>query len=173
MATDPKSHPNAEVVELLRRTMDLLAGPLKKGENLAKVEEFHSFTASGIGCEGWDETAAKWSIVGALAKFSMDPFSWNVTPISGLRNEELFDSTFRWLFAAAILDHPQTVNGANNRGWDAVRDLIEFAILLAENEAQVLPVVFLPPHKVPSPELRKRLQQIQQARGVNIAQVPS
>ena len=173
MSADPKSHGNAEVVELLRRTKNLLAGPQKRGENLAKVEEAHSFTASGIGCEAWDESAARWTITGALARFAMNPIAWTVTPLPGLRNEMLFDDAFRYLFAAAILQAPQTVNGVNNRGWDAVRDLIEFAIMLAEHEASVLPVLVLPNGKTPSPELRKRLEQILQARGASNVQVPS
>ena len=183
MSTDPKSHPNAEVVELLRRTMDLLAGPQKRGENLAKVEEAHSFTASGIGCEAWDETAARWTITGALACLAMAPLSWAETGLpvkvsaginlSALRNEVLFDDAFRYLFAAAILQAPQTVNGVNNRGWDAVRELIDLAILLAEHEASVLPLLMLPQNTHPSPELRKRLEQIQQARGASNLQVPS
>lgn len=176
MSTDPKSHGNAEVVELLRRTLDLLAGPRKKGENLAKVEEAHSFTASGIGCEAWDEPAAKWSITGALAKFSMAPVSFSLIPrgpMQPVRNEMLFDSAFRYLFAAAILQAPQTVNGVNNRGFDAVRDLITLAILLAEHEANVLPVLVLPQNMHPSPALRKRLEEILQARGASGVQVPS
>lgn len=76
MSADPKSHENWEVVDLLRRTLDLLAGPQKNGANLAKVEEAHSFTESGIGCEAWDETAARWTIVGALARFTIKPLSW-------------------------------------------------------------------------------------------------
>lgn len=173
VSTDPKSHPNVEVVELLRRTKDLLAGPQKNGAALAKVEEAHSFTASGIGCEAWDETAARWTITGALARFAMAPLPWSKTPMPGLRSEVLFDDVFRYLFAAAILQAPQTVNGVNNRGWDAVRDLIEFAILLAEHEATIMPVLVLPDGKVPSPDLRKRLEQIVQARGVSRLQVPS
>jgi len=173
MSTDPKSHPNTELVELLRRTRDLLAGPQKRGENLAKVEEAHSFTASGIGCEAWDETAARWTITGALARFAMAPLPWSKTPVSGLRGEVLFDDAFRYLFAAAILQAPQTVNGVNNRGWDAVRDLLEFAILLAEHEATIMPVLVLPQGGTPSPELRKRLEQILQARGASGVQVPS
>lgn len=164
MPTDPKSHPNAEVVELLRRTRDLLAGPQKNGANLAKVEEAHSFTASGIGCEAWDELAARWTITGALAKFSMAPIPWPTSPIPGLRNEAVFDCAFRFLYGAAIIEAPQTVNGVNNRGWDAVRDLIELAILLAEEGAAILPVVAMPHGKVPSPELRKHLERIAQAK---------
>ena len=81
MNPDAKSNPNAEVIELLRRTLDLLAGPDKKGSNLARVEEAHSFTASGIGCEAWDETAARWTITGALAKFAMAPIPrWAIDP---------------------------------------------------------------------------------------------
>jgi hypothetical protein len=171
MKPDPKSHPNAEVVDVLRRTLDLLAGPDKKGSALAKIEESHSFTASGIGCEAWDETAAKWSIIGALAKFTMPVLPWNVTPVPGagstlnppgirLRKEILFDDSFRYLLAAAIMERPQTVNGVNNRGWDAVRDLIELAILLAEQDARILPALILPNGGVPSPELRKRLERI-------------
>ena len=173
MSTDPKSHPNSEVVELLRRTMDLLTGPQKRGENLAKVEESHSFTASGIGCEAWDETAARWTITGALARFAMAPIPWDVIPLPGLRGEMLFDGAFRYLFAAAILQAPQTVNGVNNRGWDAVRELIDLAILLAEHDASVLPLLMLPQNTHPSPELRKRLEQIQQARGASNLQMPS
>jgi hypothetical protein len=173
MSTDLKSHPNTEVVELLRRTMDLLSGPQKLGENLAKVEEAHSFTASGIGCEAWDELAARWTIAGALAKFSMAPLPWSTTPMPGLRSEVLFDDAFRYLFAAAFLQAPQTVNGVNNRGWDAVRDLIEFAIMLAEHDARIAPMLVLPNGKTPSLELRKRLEQILQARGIQGAQVPS
>lgn len=172
MSTDPKSHPNAQLVEVLRRTLDLLAGPTKHGENLAKVEEAHSFTASGIGCEAWDETAARWTITGALAKFCMAPLPWAITPMPGLRSEVLFDDAFRLLFAAAILAAPQTVNGVNNRGWDAVKDLIEFAILLAEQQATVMPVLVLPQNTHPSPELRKKLEQILQTRGAGV-QVPS
>lgn len=181
MPIDPKSHGNAEVVELLRRTMDLLAGPLKKGENLAKVEEAHSFTASGIGCEAWDETAARWSITGALAKFSMAPIAWQLLPpgsprltgIGKMRSELVFDSAFRYLFAAAIMAAPQTVNGVNNRGWDAARDLITLAILLAEHEANVLPALILPGNTHPSPELRKRLEEILEARSASGVQIPS
>lgn len=173
MPADPKSHPNTEVVELLRRTKDLLAGPLKAGENLAKVEEAHSFTAGGFPCEAWDELAGRWTITGALAKFAMAPIPWSQTPLPGLRSEMLFDSAFRFLFAAAILENPQTVNGVNNRGWDAVRDLIEFAILLAEHEAQVLPMLVLPNGKTPSPELRERLERIVKVRGATEMQVPS
>ena len=180
MSTDPKfhidkgsAHPNGEVVDLLRRTLDLLAGPQKNGANLAKVEEAHSFTASGIGCEAWDETAAKWSIIGALARFSMAPFPWPATPLPGMRKEVLFDDAFRFLFAAAVLQAPQTVNGVNNRGWDAARDLIEFAILLAEHQATIIPMLALPGNTHPSPELRKRLEQILQARGIQNVQVPS
>lgn len=172
MTADPKSHGNAEIVELLRRTKDLLAGPQKRGESLAKVEEAHSFTASGIGCEAWDETAARWTITGALARFCMAPIPWNVTPLPGLRSEVLFDEAYRFLFSAAILAAPQTVNGVNNRGWDAVRDLIELAILLAEHEAAILPMLILPQGKTPSPELRKRLEQIRQASGASV-QIPS
>jgi len=173
MSADPKSHPNAEVVELLHRTRDLLAGPLKAGENLAKVEEAHSFTAAGIGCEAWDEMAGRWTITGALARFAMAPVPWSQTPKPGLRNELLFDAAFRFLFAAAILEAPQTVNGVNNRGWDSVRELIELAILLAEHEAQVLPVLMLPNGKTPSPELRRRLERIIKARGASAVQMPS
>jgi hypothetical protein len=173
MSADPKSHGNTEVVELLRRTRDLLAGPTKNGENLAKVEEAHSFTAGGIPCEAWDELAGRWSITGALAKFAMAPLPWSKTPLPGVRTEVLFDSAFRYLFAAAILENPQTVNGVNNRGWDAVRDLIEFAILLAEHEVQVLPMLALPPGKTLSPELRERLERIVKVRGATSVQVPS
>jgi hypothetical protein len=185
MNTDPKSHPNAELVELLRRTLDLLGGPKKDGANLAKVEEAHSFTASGIGCEAWDELAARWSITGALARFSMKPLSWsdlprpepgegyrNDPPIKTMRSEFLFDAAFRYVFGAAILQAPQTVNGVNNRGWDAVRDVIQLAILLAENEAAVLPAMMLPPGKTPSPRLREYLERILQAQGAD-NQVPS
>jgi hypothetical protein len=173
MNTDPKSHPNAEIIELFRRTLDLLAGPQKNGANLSKVEEAHSFTASGIGCEAWDETAARWTITGALAKFSMAPIPWNVTPMPGLRSEIRFDDAFRYLFAAAFLQAPQTVNGVNNRGWNAVRDLIEFAILLAEHDAHIAPMLVLPNGRTPSLELRKRLEQILQTRGIQGVQVPS
>jgi hypothetical protein len=173
VSVDPKSHPNAELVELLRRTRDLLGGPQKRGENLAKVEEAHSFTASGIGCEAWDETAARWTITGALAKFSLIPIPWAKTPIPGLRNEALFDGAFRYLFGAAILEAPQTVNGVNNRGWDAVRDLIELAIMLAEHETFIAPALILPQGKTPSPELRKRLERILEVTGANRLQVPS
>lgn len=183
MKADPKSHPNAEVVDVLQRTLDLLAGPDKKGSALAKIEEAHSFTASGIGCEAWDETAAKWSIIGALAKFTMPVLPWNVTPVPGagstlsppmrgLRSEILFDGAFRYLLAAAIMERPQTVNGVNNRGWAAVVDLIELAILLAEHDAQILPAIILPNGGQPSPELRKRLERIIQVRGAGV-QVPS
>jgi len=164
MKTDPKSHPNAEVVELLRRTKDLLAGPQKLGENLAKVEEGHSFTASGIGCEAWDPLAARWTITGALAKLCMAPIPWPTSPMPGLRSEFLFDGAFRFLYGAAILEAPQTVNGVNNRGWDAVRDLIELAILLAEHQAAILPVLSLPNGPAISFELRKRLERIAQQR---------
>ena len=167
-------------MDLLRRALDLLAGPQKNGANLARVEEAHSFTASGIGCEAWDELAAKWSITGALAKFSMAPVGWSSIPgemrsgpIRNMRKEVLFDSAFRFLFAAAIIQAPQTVNGVNNRGWDAVRDVLDLAILLAENSAAVMPVIALPPNAVPSPELRKRLQELAQARGIESVQVPS
>jgi hypothetical protein len=176
METDPKSHPNGEVVDLLRRTFDLLAGPQKNGANLAKVEEAHSFTESGIGCEAWDETAARWSITGALAKFSMAPLPWThplVNAAPQMRKEVLFDDAFRYLCAAAILVAPQAVNGVNNRGWDAARDLIELAILLAEHQASIMPMLILPRNTHPSPELRKRLEQILQARGASGVQVPS
>jgi hypothetical protein len=172
VSNDPKSHPNQELVELLRRTRDLLAGPQKRGECLAKVEEAHSFTTSGIGCEAWDELAARWTITGALAKFSLVPIPWGKTPIPGLRNEALFDDAFRYLFGAAILEAPQTVNGVNNRGWDAVRDLVDLAILLAEHQARIVPVLVLPKDVVPSPELCKRLEQILTSRGANRMQVP-
>ena len=183
MNTDPKAHGNAEVVELLKRTLDLLAGPNKKGENLAKVEEAHSFSASGIGCEAWDETAARWTVTGALAKLSMSPFHWADLPKNApgagytfsppIRNEIVFDAAFRHLFAAAILEAPQTVNGVNNRGFHAVRDLITLAILLAEHGASILPVLVLPENTHPSPELNKRLEEIVQSRGANSVQVPS
>jgi hypothetical protein len=180
---DSKTHPNTETIELLRRTLDLLAGSDKKGSNLARVEEAHSFTASGIGCEAWDETAARWTITGALAKFAMAPIPWPDLhlPKPGsliprpvmLRNELLFDGAFRHLFAAAVLQAPQTVNGVNNRGWDAVRDLIELAILLADNQATIMPVLALPKGSVPSLALRKRLEQIAQASGAEMFQRPS
>jgi hypothetical protein len=166
----------AEVVDLLRRTLELLAGPTKHGENLAKVEEAHSFTASGIGCEAWDETAARWSITGALARFSMAPLGWVESaklPVRGVRSENLFDSAYYYVFAAAILQAPQTVNGVNNRGWDAARDLLEFATLLAENEADVMPVLILPKGRIPTPALRERIEQIVKARGAQSIQVPS
>lgn len=186
MKADPKSHENAQVVDALQRTKDLLAGPQKRGENLAKVEEAHSFTASGIGCEAWDEVAARWTITGALAKFCMAPIPWTALPCErplpgashlatlppGLRSELIFDSAFRYLFAAAILQAPQTVNGVNNRGWDAVRDLIELAIILAEHEASIMPMLILPNGRVPSPELRTRLEQILKTSAAG-AQVPS
>ena len=181
MSPDPKAHGNAEVVELLKRTLDLLAGPNKKGENLAKVEEAHSFSASGIGCEAWDETAARWTVTGALARFSMAPIPWQLLPpgapactgVQGMRSEIVFDAAFRHLFAAAILEAPLTVNGVNNRGFHAVRDLITLAILLAEHGASILPVLVLPENTHPSPELRKRLEQIVQSRGADSVQVPS
>jgi hypothetical protein len=181
VSTDPNVHGNAEVVDLLNRTLDLLAGPRKNGENLAKVEEAHSFTASGIGCEAWDETAARWSITGALAKFAMAPIPWQRLPpgappctgIGTMRSEIVFDDAFRHLFAAAILQAPQTVNGVNNRGFSAVRDLITMAILLAEHGASILPVLVLPENTHPSPELRKRLDEIAQTRGASSVQVPS
>jgi hypothetical protein len=169
----PSAGGNAKIVDLLRRTLDLLAGPKKNGANLAKVEEAHSFTASGIGCEAWDELAAKWTVTGALAKFSMDPLPWSVTPLPGLRNVVIFDDAFRYLYAAAIIQAPQTVNGVNNRGWDAVRDVIELAILLAENEAQVMPLLSFPAGRMPSPELRKRLEELAQMKGASSVQVPS
>jgi len=169
-----KQHQNAAVLEVLKQVADLLAGPEKRGSALARVEESHSFTASGIGCQAWDETAAKWSIIGALAKFTMPLVPWNVSPMPGLRNEALFDAAFNYLLAAAILQAPQTVNGVNNRGFHAVQDLIELATLLAEHEAAVLPALIIPPHVhggAPSPELRKHLERIMQAR--NLVQVPS
>ncbi len=173
MKPDTKAHGNAEVIEILRRTKDLLAGPTSwPGKNLAKVEESHSFTASGIGCEAWDVSASRWTLVGALAKFSMAPIGWAVTPVPGLRGEMLFDAAFNLLFAAAVIQAPQTVNGVNNRGWDAVRDLLDLAILLAEHEAAVMPMLVLPNGRVPSPELRKRLEQIMQVKGAGV-QVPS
>jgi hypothetical protein len=180
MSTLPASgqaNHTSEVVDLLRRTLDLLAGPTKRGENLAHVEEAHSFTAAGIGCEAWDELAARWSIVGAMAKFSMDSFTAQA-PLTGslalrIRREELFDAAFRYVFAAAILQAPQTVNGVNNRGWDAARDLLEFATLLAENEADVIPFLILPQGRVPTPALRQRLEQIAKARGAQLIQMPS
>jgi hypothetical protein len=61
----------------------------------------------------------------------------------------------------------------NNRGWDAVRDLIDLAILLAEHEASVMPLLVLPQNTHPSPELRKRLEQILQAKGASNLQMPS
>lgn len=177
MNSDPKSHPNAEVVDLLRRTLELLAGPTKHGENLAKVEEAHSFTASGIGCEAWDETAAKWSIIGALARFTIKPLSWRALPrspaVPRIYEEITFDSAFRYLFGAAIMEAPQTVNGVNNRGWDAVKSLIELAILMAEQDATVMPALYLPNGKVMSPDLRKRLEQIIHARSATNLQIPS
>ena len=160
MKPEPELNPNAEVVDVLRQVLDLLAGADKQGSALAKVEEAHSFTASGIGCEAWSETAAKWSITGALAKFTMPVLPWNVSPLPGLRDEVLFDDTFRYLYAAAIMERPQTVNGVNNRGWAAVQDLIELAILLACENATVIPALIMPPGAVPSPELRKRLERI-------------
>lgn len=169
MTADPKSHPNTEVVELLRRTKDLLGGPDKNGAALAKVEEAHSFSSSGIGCEAWDELAARWTLTGALAKFSMAPIPWPKSPMPGLRSEVLFDGAFRFLFGAAILEAPQTVNGVNNRGWDAVRDLIELAILLAEHQAAILPVLSLPGGP-PSFELRKRLARIAETK--NLGSLP-
>jgi hypothetical protein len=177
MTADLKSHPNAEVVELLRRTRDLLGGPEKNGAALAKVEEAHSFTASGIGCEAWDTLAARWTLTGALAKFSMAPIPWQLLPpgspqctgVKGMRSEIVFDAAFRFLFGAAILEAPQTVNGVNNRGWDAVRDLIEFAILLAEHQAAILPALSLP-GGLPSFELRKRLEGIAQTK--NLGSLP-
>lgn len=185
MKPDPKAHGNAEIVDLLRRMLDLLGGPdyTHPGGNLAKVEEAHSFTASGISCEAWDQTAARWTLVGALAKFCMAPAGLSDLPDPALReavsawklaarNAVLFDDSFRYLFSAAILQAPQTVNGVNNRGWDATRDLLEFAILLAEHEAVVMPMLVLPDGRVPSPELRKRLEQIMQVKGASV-QVPS
>jgi hypothetical protein len=177
----------ARVIELLRRVLDLLAGPQKHGENLAKVEEAHSFTASGIGCEAWDEVAARWSITGALAKFSMAPLAWTAlprehplpgvsrsgTPVRSLRSEIYFDEAFRYLFGAAIMEAPQTVNGVNNRGWDAVKNLIELAIMLAEHDATIMAAMYLPNGRTMSPELRKRLEGILQARAASGKQVPS
>lgn len=177
MTTDPNSHPNAEVMDLLRRTLGLLAGPQKNGGNLAKVEEAHSFTESGIGCEAWDETAARWTITGALARFTIKPLSWRVVPRSPLLpriyEEITFDGAFRYLLGAAIMEAPQTVNGVNNRGWDAVKSLIELAILMAEQDATVMPTLYLPNDKVMSPDLRKRLEQIIHARSASNLQVPS
>lgn len=175
MKPDPQADRNPEITDLLLKTKALLAGPQKLGENLAKVEEAHSFTASGIGCEAWDATAARWTLVGALAKFSMAPPPWSAgvpAPLVGIRSEVLFDGAFRYLFAAAIIQAPQTVNGVNNRGWDAVRDLIDFAILLAEHGAVIRPDVILPPGVHPSPELRKCFEEISGVKVANV-QVPS
>ena len=181
MNADVKSHSNGEVVDLLRRTLDLLAGPQKNGANLAKVQETHSFTVSGIGCEPWDELAAKWSITGALAKFSMARIPWQLLPpgspsltgVRGMRSEIAFDSAFRYLFGAAIMEAPQTVNGVNNRGWDAVKNLLEMAILLAEHDARVMPALYLSNGKIMSPDLRTRLESVIRARQPSGLQVPS
>lgn len=173
MNADRKDKPNAEIVELLHRVLDLLNGPQKNGGNLARVEEVHSFTASGIACEPWDETAARWTIAGALGKFSMTPIPWPATPLPGLRGEMLYDAAYRYLFAAAIIAAPQTVNGVNNRGWDAARDTIELAILLAEHGASIMPALMLPNGVLPSPELRKRLEMLAGISQAGKIQVPS
>lgn len=181
MKPDPQANHSPEIVDVLRRARDLLAGPAKRGEKLAHVVESHSFTASGLPCEPWYADAARWSLLGALAKFTMDPlFVGGLPPglaaagpnMPQLRREQLFDAAFTFLFAAAVLQAPQTVNGVNNRGWDQVRDLIDLAVLLAEHGATIMPMLVLPKDRHPSPELRKRLEEIVQARGASI-QVPS
>ena len=178
MNPDPQAHSNQDVVDLLRRVLDLLGGPQKNGAALARVEEAHSFTASGIGCEAWDETAASGPSWARSARFSIAPVSWTDIAAerdasAAMRNEVRFDEAFRYLLGAAIMEAPQTVNGVNNRGWDSVKSLLELAILLAENNATVMPGLFLPVGRTMSPDLKKRLEQVIHARQATNLQVPS
>lgn len=161
-------HPNAEILDLLRRTRELLDGPQKNGGNYAKVIETHAFTASGIGVEDSDETAARWTVVGALAKLGMPRMAWTRAPIPGLRDTQNFDAAWNFLYGASILQGPYTVNGVNNRGWEQVRDLLDFAILLAEECVAVTPVAGMAAGAVPSLALRRRFELIAKTRGVEI-----
>lgn len=167
MNDQKEKHPNAEILDLLRRTRELLDGPQKNGGNYAKVIETHAFTAGGIGVDDSNETAARWTVVGALAKLGMPRFAWTAAPVPGLRDTQNFDAAWRFLYGAALLQGPYTVNGINNRGWEQIRDLIDFAILLADESVSVLPQALHP--GTPSLALRRRFEMIAAARpGVEI-----
>lgn len=169
MANDQKEkHPNAAIIELLRRTRELLDGPQKNGGNYGKVIETHAFTASGIGVEDSEETAVRWSMVGALAKLGMPRLPWTRSPIPGLVDTQNFDAAWNFLYGASILQGPYTVNGINNRGWDHAKDLLDFAILLAEEMVAITPVAAMASGVPPSLNLRRRFEAIAKARGVQI-----
>lgn len=168
MSEPEKAHPNAEILDLLRRTRELLDGPQKDGANYAKVVECHAFTPAGIAVDDSEETAARWSVVGALAKLGMPRFAWTKAPVPGLRDTQNFDAAWQFLYGAALLQGPYTVNGINNRGWEPCRDLLDFAILLAEECAVIVPQAALATGQAPSLALRRRFEAIAKARGVEI-----
>jgi hypothetical protein len=166
-------NPNREIADLLRRVRDLLGGPQRNGANLAQVKESHSYTAGGLEIDPWDPAAARWSLQGALAKFSMPIVTpeagkpWNpALAAMGVRAEGHFDEAYNFLYAAAVMHGPFTPSGINNQGWDAARDLLDLAITLCENHAAVLPMLSLPVDRAPSPELRMRIERLAQGRGL-------
>jgi hypothetical protein len=110
-----------------------------------KGTECHAQDQHGNFVEPWDESAVRWTVIGALARYGMRPIP--LSPIPGLRDESEFNAAWKYLFMAALIQSggTSTPNGINNAGWEKTRDLVDLAIKLAENRAEVLITLALDP----------------------------
>lgn len=110
-----------------------------------KVMEGHAQDERGNYVEPWDESACKWSLIGALARYGMRLIP--LSPVPGLRDESQFNAAWKYLFMAALVQSSatSTPSGINNNGWEATEKLIDFAIRLAENRAELLITLAIEP----------------------------
>lgn len=152
MPNEPNPEESAIAVEVLRKARALLAGevfsrtsPLVNGANKDEIipawcpcYELHAQEANSRPCDPWYELTAKWSVIGALARYGMRPIP--LSPLPGMRDETRFNAAWKYLFMAALVKSggTSTVNGINNQGWEATKELLDFAIKLAENQAELL-----------------------------------
>src|SRR5215469_5510361 len=158
-----EKHPNADVIEVLQKVRELLDGPEKNAACYAPAIECHAFNEGGYPVDDLDAAAVRWSVVGALAKLGMPrvmPWIVGKAPegLGTQRDSRVFDKAFGFLYAAAAVQGPYTINGISNRSWDSARDLLLFAELLATEQVVIASQPIVTTGRQPSLELQRKFE---------------
>lgn len=166
-------------IKVLRQAQRLLTGEVvNKYSSLVNAEnwgkhipawcktiEIHATDEKGNFTEPWDESACRWTAIGAVARYAMKPIP--LSPVPGLRDESQFNAAWKYLFMAALIQSggTSTPNGINNNGFEATKGLIDFAIRLAENKAELLITLAVEPESELGKEMSEKAAAAQSASG--------
>lgn len=159
-------------IKVLRQAQRILTGAFHgsritghESPQWTKCVEVHATDEKGNFTEPWDESACRWTVIGAVARYAMKPIP--LSPVPGLRDESQFNAAWKYLFMAALIQSggTSTPNGINNNGFEATKGLIDFAIRLAENKAELLITLAVEPESELGKEMSEKAAAAQSASG--------